>query len=534
MKKKLILISFFSMHFNSAYAIVNGEDAQPDEFPWVAKITHGSTAIENLSIKNGCTGTLISKDTILTAAHCLVGKQGSLDNFKISFPNYSNQAEVYSVSSIHIHPSFNVPITKIFETTEVDEDGDEYQTFDLQSYVIHDIGLIKLQREVTGITPISINTVNKDNDVFYGMGYGVRGEVTSKEEGNTLAKIDLNLLDVEICKQYAFTSNSEITSEIKNTTGVGPLASSINSYCTTGVKSFSSACHGDSGSPLIQINDGKPYVLGVLSSGASVACAHESSYKHTPNLYTSAAEYQYFVNSVMSGDTNLNKHKNLIENAYNDKANGEGWTFNDKDRFYISDQEYFRWSFLHKYLLTINANTFLAVESLAETASEEVKDLFRKYPDGNFLQADIQDIPKVPSFFATSYLPAERHQIIDLVEKTGLSMLELAEVRPNIIVSEVFTRTYCGGDRYFMNATLLDENHKLIKAYSTGDRYLEGGCDWITDWKEARFNIPYVDGVRYVRFEDGGQDSENWEGFFGPRMTDASVRLNTEDVSWSR
>lgn len=528
MKKKLILISFFSMHFNSAYAIVNGEDAQPDEFPWVAKITHGSTAIENLSIKNGCTGTLISKDTILTAAHCLVGKQGSLNNFKVSFPNYSNQAEVYSVSSIHIHPSFNVPITKIFETTEVDEDGDEYQTFDLQSYVIHDIGLIKLQREVTGITPISINTVNKDNDVFYGMGYGVRGEVTSKEEGNTLAKIDLNLLDVEICKQYAFASNSEITSEIKNTTGVGPLASSINSYCTTGVKSFSSACHGDSGSPLIQINDGKPYVLGVLSSGASVACAHESSYKHTPNLYTSAAQYQYFVNSVMSGDKNLNKHKNLIENAYNDKANGEGWTFNDKDRFYISDQEYFKWSFLHKYLLAIT------VEPLAETASEEVKELFRKYPDGNFIQADIQDIPKVPSFFATSYLPAERHQIIDLVEKTGLSMLELAEVRPNIIVSEVFTRTYCGGDRYFMNATLLDENHKLIKAYSTGDRYLEGGCDWITDWKEARFNIPYVDGVRYVRFEDGGQDSENWEGFFGPRMTDASVRLNTEDVSWSR
>lgn len=54
-------------------------------------------------------------------------------------------------------------------------------------------------------------------------------------------------------------------------------------------------------------------------------------------------------------------------------------------------------------------------------------------------------------------------------------------------MSEVFTRTYCRGDRY-------------------------------------------VDGVRYVRFDDGGQDSESWEGFFGPRMTDVSVRLNTEDA----
>lgn len=511
------------MPFAPVYAVVYGTNAQPDEFPWVTKITRDSQLTEQLQIENSCTGALISKDTILTAAHCLDEKKGSLESLNISFPNDSGNSELYKAESIHIHPSFNSIYTKIFETI----DEDESQSFDIQHYITHDIGIIKLRREVNDIEPVEIGTINRDNPTLYGVGYGSRGRVTTKEQANTLAIIDMSVMDVETCKQHASAANATNTSENKKSIGVSPLASSANSYCTIGNEPFSSMCHGDSGSPLIQINDGKPSVLGVLTSGASVVCAHETSYQHAPNLYTSTESHNYFVNSVVAGDTNLDKHKNLVNNPNNDKAKGEGWAFNDEDNFYLSDQEYGIWSFLHKYLGTLAMQHFLPGEPLAETASPEIKQLLDKYPGGNLIQADIKDIPKFANFFATSYLPAERHQTVDLVASTGLSAPELAQVKPSLIVSEIFTRTYCGGDRYFMKATILDEQKQSLETYSTGDRYLEGECNWDTDWYEARLDIPYVEGARYIRFEDGGQDSENWEGFYGPRMTAASVRLNT-------
>ncbi|EDP57999.1 trypsin-like serine protease [Vibrio sp. AND4] len=526
MKKRIILLSLLSIPLSPAYAVVNGENAQPDEFPWLVKITHAPRTIESPPIQNSCSGTLISNNKILTAAHCLVGKQNSLADFEITFPNASNQNDVFTVSAVYVHPSYNAASTKVFETTGIDEDGEEYQTYDIQSYVTHDIGLIQLTSEVEGITPIDISSYNKDSLAFYGAGYGVRGDITTQEEGNTLAKVAFDIIDVDECKQHASAANSAITSVDKRSIGVSPLASSVNSYCTIGTKPFSSVCKGDSGSPLIQINDGKPSVLGVLTSGASIACAHESSHQNTPNLYTSANQYRYFVNSILSGDTNLKKHKNLIENPFNDKVNGEGWTFNEISNFYLSDQEYSRWSFLHKYTITLAIQQFLPGGPLAENVPEEIQNLINKYPYGNLIQADIKEIPKVPSFFATSYLPAKRYQDIDLSAKTELSIKELAKLKPNIIVSELFTRTYCGGDRYFMSATLLDENKEIIKKVSTGNKYLDGSCNWNLDWQEARFEIPYIEGTKYIRFEDGGQDSENWEGYYGPRMTGASIRLN--------
>ncbi len=53
-------------------AIVGGSDAAPGEFPSVAEITFGAF---------GCTGTLISPDTVLSAGHC-----GSLTGAAVASP----------------------------------------------------------------------------------------------------------------------------------------------------------------------------------------------------------------------------------------------------------------------------------------------------------------------------------------------------------------------------------------------------------------------------------------------------------------
>jgi secreted trypsin-like serine protease len=56
-----IACALLAITASPSLAIVGGDNAEPGEYPSVAKITYGAFQ---------CTGTLISSDTILTAGHC--------------------------------------------------------------------------------------------------------------------------------------------------------------------------------------------------------------------------------------------------------------------------------------------------------------------------------------------------------------------------------------------------------------------------------------------------------------------------------
>jgi secreted trypsin-like serine protease len=87
-------------------AIVGGGDASPGEYPSVAEITFGAF---------GCTGTLISPDTVLSAGHC-----GSLTGAAVATPvayppqlitvriggDKAGQGELVPVSSVTVSPSY--------------------------------------------------------------------------------------------------------------------------------------------------------------------------------------------------------------------------------------------------------------------------------------------------------------------------------------------------------------------------------------------------------------------------------------------
>ena len=514
------------MPFAPAHAIVNGELAEPDEFPWVAKLIADSKGI--------CTGSLIREDIILTAAHCLTSIKDSPEKLQVSFPNASGQNTIYSASDVFIHPSYgDVAITGVFEE-ERTFDGETSSATGGNAYQSHDIGLIKLQQAVTDISPASLANYNREGNLLYSLGYGAIGDSTvdeNKEKSllRPLSKINSEIVNSSACKLHSDSTYNTHTDDKNLSKGVPSSIASKDLICTIAVQPFSSVCWGDSGSPLIQTTNGKHEIVGVANLASGSACAHETSYEYPPTLYASSEQYNYFINSIISGDTNLDKHKNLIENPFNEKFNGEGWTFNDKSNFYTlsPNEEYFGWGKMHRLATLAAVGSHISSPTSTDKVPENIKAFLEKYPNLDFLGADFKDIIKVGTFFATSYLPAERHQTIDLVASSGLSAEELAKVKPSFIVSEMFTRTYCGGDRYFMRANILDAQKQLLETHSTGDRYLEGACNWDTDWHEARLDIPYVEGARYIRFEDGGQDSENWEGFYGPRMTAASVRLNT-------
>ena len=101
-----IALAALAMTAAPSSAIVGGSDAGPGEFPSVAEITFGAF---------GCTGTLISPDTVLSAGHC-----GSLTGAAVATPvgwppqlitvriggHQSGQGETVPVKSVAVSPEY--------------------------------------------------------------------------------------------------------------------------------------------------------------------------------------------------------------------------------------------------------------------------------------------------------------------------------------------------------------------------------------------------------------------------------------------
>jgi secreted trypsin-like serine protease len=81
--------------------IVGGENADIKDFPY-------SVSIAMLNFKSHfCGGTIISNWHILTAAHCVVGRNASLIRIYTGNSNLENSNEQsYGILSIIIHPKY--------------------------------------------------------------------------------------------------------------------------------------------------------------------------------------------------------------------------------------------------------------------------------------------------------------------------------------------------------------------------------------------------------------------------------------------
>lgn len=479
----------------NSYAVVNGEPVKSGNLPWVAKLDISQVGSFDptdfkLSLDSLCSGSLIKKNIILTAAHCISGKK--ISDIKILFPN-SNNREAYSVKRTSIHPDFINGIAKV--DLGLDESGNgDIANIKLSAYIDNDIAIIELNKNVEGIEPISYG-INKKDEV-YAAGYGLQGEVDAKtfKELN-LHQVKKTIINTEECKLHtrkaASLENESGKKFSENNPGFnGDHFPTKNTLCV--VSTNSGTCKGDSGGPLYQIINGQPEVIGVLFGSYDGVCSHQTDYNFNVGIFTSANRYSKFIEDSIEGKSNK-PSKNLVLNPYNALID-ESWKYDEKADFYFRGKEFGSWKFS------------LDVLSQAESAEKENK--------------------VANTFFGTSYNYAKRSQLVDLVERTGLSQAQLDKENPNIYVSERFTRTYCGGDQYFLKATLMDKNRNVVEVKTTGNKVLEGPCEWSENWIEENLEFKHTPGVRYVLFEDGGKDSEYWKGFYGPRMTGASVRLN--------
>lgn len=206
-------------------------------------------AVASLQIQGShfCGGTLIAKNLVLTAAHCLADfpRSAILNQVEVVLGSATLRsragAEVFRVASYQIEPRY-------------DAQNNQY-----------DIAIINLQGE-SKLTPAPLNIDNAlpaAGTTTYVAGWGV-----TRENGNISASMKYAPLSAISNEQCASVYGSSIYS--------GNVCAYANGV---------DACQGDSGGPLFSFDGQKLTVVGVVSYG--YGCARRG----VPGVYTRVSEF---------------------------------------------------------------------------------------------------------------------------------------------------------------------------------------------------------------------------------------------------
>ncbi|KAK9721049.1 Regulatory CLIP domain of proteinase [Popillia japonica] len=257
---------------NEVFRILGGELSDLGEFPWMALLEYQT--------RNGkgfyCGGVLINSRYVLTAAHCIKGKDippsWRLISVRLGEHNTSSTTDCIQQQGAPLcaDPPVDVPI-------ESQIAHEKYDPYDMNQY--NDIGLLRLTQPVettSYVQPVCIPRDDLLQQSFVGKNMTVAGwgKTESKSASDTLLKLQIQVRE-----------NSECMSTYKS------VRVNINDVqlCAGGVRGQDS-CRGDSGGPLmktITVNGSMNYyVLGVVSFGPS-PCGMEG----WPGVYTRVTKY---------------------------------------------------------------------------------------------------------------------------------------------------------------------------------------------------------------------------------------------------
>ncbi|MFD9906397.1 S1 family peptidase [Streptomyces sp. NPDC059063] len=236
----------------AANAIIGGTEVPNDAHPFmVAVLEKGPGSVKD---RQFCGGSLVTPDTVMTAAHCLVDDAGKPLKPKdvqtaVGRTVLSNtkQGKIRNVAKggILVHPRY------------------------LKGQEAYDVAFINLSKPVTGISPIKLPTQGTDSLLRPGQKATVTGWGNTDTElthtPDRLRKVRVPILSHAECR-----------------TTYGEYDAKVN-FCA-GVEGKDS-CQGDSGGPIFRTVPGReaPIQIGVVSYGDG--CGDQGA----PGVYTSVS-----------------------------------------------------------------------------------------------------------------------------------------------------------------------------------------------------------------------------------------------------
>lgn len=216
--------------WNQAPKIVGGEEAREGEYPFMVSLQSSS---------HFCGGTLIQKNWIMTAAHCVKG--GTVKKILVGLYSQKNPtgAESFKPAKIIAHPKYN------------------------SSTMDYDYALIQLDHD-SSMPPVLLNdqeiSLDAETITSTTTGWGLTSE-SGSAIADKLRKVDVPLVSESACNSSA-SYNGDITDRM------------LCAGLPTGGKD---SCQGDSGGPLlVKDQSGNIYLAGIVSWGEG--CARPKKY----------------------------------------------------------------------------------------------------------------------------------------------------------------------------------------------------------------------------------------------------------------
>ena len=160
--RKLLAADILAAPMDVAFepaAIVQTEDVSSRSGP-VARIVNGQSTSDFAAVgivNNGCTGTLIAPNAVLTAGHCIEDMSATSGTFEVG-------GKTYATANMIAHPNYN---------GEIGNDNSA------------DIAIMILQEDVTGIVPMQINrTTPEVGQLLTLVGFGGQGTGSAGHDGS--------------------------------------------------------------------------------------------------------------------------------------------------------------------------------------------------------------------------------------------------------------------------------------------------------------------------------------------------------------
>ena len=230
--------------------IVNGTLSVQNKYPFMANLKY---------VRGGghfCGGAIYDKNTVITAAHCLINKDYS--RIKISFGDWNQRAEEAGEVKIFASGFTNHEMFR--------SHGESY------AEMYDDIGIIKLASPLSWsdqIQPICLpSKAPVGGQMCTVIGWGVTENTGDK---NTLRDVNVPIMARSICTQSGWIPQIRV----QNT-----------QICAGYAEGLRDSCQGDSGGPLFRTNDHGFYELvGVVSWGYGCAEAF------LPGIYQNVFDY---------------------------------------------------------------------------------------------------------------------------------------------------------------------------------------------------------------------------------------------------